>query len=338
MQKVYLFGEDISRYVTEIPAIIQNKADYGQLIINDIPSLTGENSKGFWDISNSSSPFFGAPRLTHYKIEIEQDGEITYTGYIQSIIIENQTRTATVNLQSTLQQLLDKKIIYESAASSTPSAIVAEICELYQILYDTTSFGISNSIYTLDEVYICANFTNPEISILDAFQQIAQLGIASIYSINGIVFFDVVSENSTPSIYEFTDDHDDQDGVSILNAPLIENMEKSYTTGYSVEWAGTPIATLGLETDRGISISAGVDQNIKILSLQAAVWIGETWMDYVQKQQRRITFQTKSRLGKNLSLGYPVSIQYRDRQLETIDIISIDNSSKVFSTITGLTR
>jgi hypothetical protein len=338
LQKIYLFGQDISEFVSQIPAVIQSSTDYGQLIINDIPSITGINTRGFWDISNPSSPFYGAPSLTNYKIEIEQDGEITYTGYIQSIQTDNQNRTATVNLQSILQSLLDKKIIYSSATQLTPSQVVADICNLYKIPFDSGSFGAANTIYNNDNIYITANYLNPEVSILDVFQQIAQIAVAAIYSINGILYYDVFYTRTADPIYQFTDDHDDQNGISILSAPVIENVEKAETNGYSVEWAGEPTATFGLETDRGVSISAGADQNIKITSLQAAVWLGELWLEYLNHPQRRITFQTRAVLGKSLSIGYPISIEYRNNQIETIDIFSIDNSSKVFSTLVGLTR
>ncbi len=338
MQTILLDGNDISQYVNSIPPIVKNAGTYGQLIINDIQEFKGINTKRFWDLAAEESPFYNAKSLDVFAIEIIVDGVTTFAGKILNIDSDSTTKVATISLRSDLQTALEKGIVYVSTPADTPSNIVKDICNLYGIATDDRSFSRSNTEYLANSVQVSAFFRG-ETKLLGAFEQIAELGIARIYNVNQKIYFDVYREKTNDPVITFSSESAGE--VNLYTMVGNKLLEKDQIQGYSIEWiggAGGSLVTLGDETQRGITITAGYDNPVRIMTLQTAVWIGRKWFAYLNKVQKKISIRVPENVGKSLSIDDTVLVRYRDYSDTIIDIMSIDNSSLLFSFLVGLTR
>lgn len=335
-RQVFLFDNDISDYVITLPNITLQAPNYGQLLISDYPVIVGNNIDGFWDKKNSASPFKGSNDLQGYRVQIKQNGVTVFTGSIQQIQANNDSKTAQITLRSDVQKALEKGIIFASSVQKSPSETVVDICNLYNIPVDSSSFGYSSSIYAVDNVLISALWIDPGVTVLEAIQQIAEIGCARVFLFNDVLYFQVYEEKTSAAIYEFSESLTQG---NLWSNPQVTSIQKEKATGYSITWTGEPVATFGDDSGQFKSITAGYDSPIRIESLQAAVWIGEKWLSYLNRDQEQITFQTDIEIGSVIPLLSPVSVEYEGwSDIETVDIIGIDNGSNLFSVITGETR
>lgn len=342
MQRVYLFGNDISEFVASIPGIELNAGEYGQVVVSPIPSIMGNNVFGFWDSQNQASPFYGAMNLSNYSVMITNDGQTTFDGSILSIAADNDSLTADVQLRSEFQRTLEGGCIYASpVAGETPSAAIANILTLYGIEVDAGSFAAAGSIYEADNVLIRIQSILPDQTIINIMQMIAEIGVARISLSEGRVRYDVFDPTiDTSPLYIFSDSDRNADGCTLLAPnPRVEFLQKDVITGYTVEWAGTPTADFGSDTATKKTVSGPTDGVLQIMSFQAAVWIGERWLSYLQRPQRRITFTVPVNIAKQLDTGYPIAIEYSKwGTAVTLDTVLINTSQKVSATIAGVTR
>lgn len=338
MRTVFLGDIDITKYVFSVPPVAESAGEYGQLVTNEIQTIEGNAINKFWDTTAPESPFFGVIDITKLPITIKQDDVITFLGTIQNISINNQERKAIVNLRSDIQKILESKIVYVSdPEGDTPANIAREICSLYKIPINDSTFNISHGIYNSNSIVISANYPKAEKTVIDALQEIANVGIAKIYSCRQKLNFEVYYSKDSEALYTASDKHDNTEGITLLSHPLIEPIEKEKTTGYRIEYLGTTPAIVGNDDEQGISIDGSYNSSVRIHTLQSAVWIGDAWLDYLNNNQNNITFALPSEIGKSLVINAGITIEYRDNTY-LVDIISIDNSSKVLSTIIGVTR
>ena len=339
IQQVFMNDDDISEFVSAIPALVQQTGEIGQVIINDIPSITGQNRTGFWDAQSICSPFFGTDPAK-FEIRILQDGIQTYRGKIKNVKSDGVSRTAEVTLRSSIQEMLERGCIYVSPdGGETPADAVRNIASLYKIPINTASFGISAAIYNTDNALVQVVAIDPDASVLEIIQQIADIGVAKVYAMNGFLFYDVFRERTSVPLVQFSDNPTNPDGTTLFSHPVTEISEREKVFGYSIQTMQGPV-TFGTDDQQGRSISAGADSPVRIPTLQAGVIFGDLSLEYLNKVQRRITFQVPKRIGRELPIDAAVSVEYtsRDWTITTLDIIALDNSNKVFSVITGLTR
>lgn len=336
MRIVYLSDIDITEYVIEIPDSEQAQGEFGQLLINDIPTMTGLNITSFWDQRYPGSPFYGAATLFDFPIRIEQDGVDVWKGHILSINADNEQGTAIVGLRSTLQATLEKGCIYVSSAPESPSQAIKNICYLYGIPIDTASFGYAEGIYSSDNVEITVLLVRPDMSVLDAIQQIANIGIAQVYSVNGVLYYDVYREHSAPAIYTFDDA---EFGADLWRAPSVNSIEKEAIKGYSISYI-SGVAEFGTDVEKGKSIQAGGESPIRIETLQAATWVGEQWLSYLNRPQQLVQWECATSLAKSFILGSPIGISYTIGQWDalTVDLCRISPGDRLKSILTGRTR
>jgi hypothetical protein len=335
MRQVFLLGNDISDKVVSIPDVVTTAGDFGQLTVNDLPNITGDNQDGFWDNTNQGSPFYGAREISDYDIEIYNKSEKVYIGTIQGIQINNQDKTATVTLKSKIQRALEKGLVYASVENSNPATMIQEICSLYKIDCESASFGRANGVYELDNVRTSALFKN-EGTVADGIQQILEIGIGRIYLQNNRLYYDVFREKETPVIFTASDKVDNTNGVTLFGHPNVTIIEKEPITGYNIKYI-QGAAIFGDTENQGKSIDGSYASPVRIMTLQSAVWIGERWMDYFGKPQQIIDFSIASNYGKAMRITDPIGIEYRGRTFTT-DITSINNSLQLESKLGGITR
>ncbi len=337
MRQVLLLGIDITRFVISISEITNSAGDFGQLSINEAPSFEGDNRLGFWDVGNPASPFFGENNLNKFDVEIFNNGQSVFKGFVQNITANNQARISSIVLSSVIQKTLEKGLIFASADTANPAIIASQICSLYKIPIDEISFSKSSGEYGKNLIVFSAFFKG-ETSILDGLQMIAELGLARIYNFNNRLHYDFFTIKSADPIATFSDNSSGE--VRIHSHPETEIIEKDNAEGYSVEWVGDVSgtkATFGIAENEGKTLSAGWGSPVRIMSLQSAVFVGEQWLAYLNKLHRKLLFDIPINFAKTLSLNDPIAINYRGI-LTTGDIISIDSSRRVSATVQILTR
>lgn len=338
-RKVYLFTTDISKFVMDVDNIVQSAGEYGQLTVNEIPGMTGRNTTGFWDVNNPSSPFYGntQQQLNNQKITIVLDGVTVFYGGIRNLQSDNLARTCAIELQSALQFTLERGSTYASEAKETPSQAIANICLLYNVPFDSASFAAATATYLDNNIYIEVRDDDPWNTVMDVFQLLIDAGVGRLYSLNGILYYDVYSVRTIASSYTFSDRHSGR--VTIYSHPTSDYVTKDLVNGYSVETM-EGIAPFGAPEEQSKQISGGVDSLVRILDLQSGVWIGDLWLSYLNRPQKRIEFGIPSSIGKSLVLNTAVTLDYTlQNWLPTvIDINTIDNTTRVISKIAGLTR
>lgn len=311
MIQIYLDGVDISRHCIDIDELAYNVGEYGQLFTIDTYNITLDNIRGLFDSDSANSPFYNN-ELTNHKMAVYMNGSLITEGFISQCKPDSEKKTSVITLIPSNINKLDQSCIYASSEEATPSAIVSEICDLYKIPYDQLSFFGSSSVYELDNVYLSVFFEN-ECSIREAIQQIAEFACARVYMYRNKLYFDVYRETSTSitPAYIFSDDST----IGIVNlwsTPRSENVNKQSLTGYKIEYIdGTAEYNTDGETNK--SLNGDYGNPVRIMSLQSAVWIGEKWLEYLAKPQRRVKIRCASNIGNSLNLGYIVQITYNDK-------------------------
>ncbi len=337
MRQVLLLGIDITKFIISISEITNSVGDFGQLAINEAPTLEGDNRLGFWDVGKSASPFFGENDLNKFDIEIINNGQSIFKGFVQNITANNQSRISSITLSSVVQKTLERGLVYASADTANPAVIARQICTLYKIPIDEVSFSKASGLYGKNLIVFSAFFKG-ETSILDGLQMIAELGLARIYNFNNRLHYDFFNIKAAPPVITFSDQSSGQ--VRIYSHPETEIIEKDKAEGYSVEWVGDNLgtkATFGITENEGKTLSGGWGNPVRIMTLQSAVFMGEQWLAYLNKLHRKLLFDIPINFAKTLSLNDPIGLDYRGTT--TIgDIISIDSSRRVSATVQILTR
>lgn len=349
-QRVYLFNSDITEFVVDIPNLTITAGEYGQVTVAPLTGFTGNNARGFWDKRNQASPFYGATDFSTYGVRVENDGQTVFDGSILDILPSAQDRTADVQLRTPLMTALESGCVYASDDFNgdddtvSPAKAISQILTQYSIPFDPGSFAAADTYYSSFNVDIRVVALGNQ-SIMSMIQRIAEIGIARVYLSDNLVRLDVYNPDlDLAPLYTFSDFPQNPDGCTFLVAPPNpEPIQKDKITGYSVEWA-TPNSALwanfGDDTALKKTISAGADSDIQIVDSDTAVWVGAQWLAYMQRPQDLIRWTTRSVIGKQLSLGYPVALQYSrwGSSAITVDLVSINNASAGGSELIGVTR
>jgi hypothetical protein len=338
---VYLLDQNINDFVVDVPKMTLGGGEYGQLLVNPLPQITGNNVRRFWSQQNQASPFYGSTSLFGFPIRIEQDGVVIFDGHVLNIDVDDSSRTAQVQLRSQFQKVMESGCVYVSLDDEFPSQAAQKILTQYGIPIDAGSFGAATAVYSTDLVYINIQQPLGDTTVATVLQAICELGVARIALSNGVLRFDVWTENlDTNPLYTFTDEvPNNPDGCTLMvPAPADQSIQKDLIQGYTVEWVGGT-EDFGGEFDNKKTISGPADGVVSISSSQAAVWIGRQWLTYMQRPQRRITINVPTRIAKSLDVAYPIGVLYsRWGESLTIDITSINAGNMVVTTIVGTTR
>lgn len=343
MQRVFLGPTEITDFVIDWPRVVSQTSEIGQVAIADIPSLTGDNTRNFWEVENPSSPFYGAD-LRESEITLFQDGALVFDGAIQNIRVDESGHTAEVLLRSRAQKALDDGIIYVSGQTTplekgTPADLAIEICELYNIQWDAGSFALSNAYYNFAELEVRGRIIAPGTTLLAALQALATIGTARVWFEANILYWQAWQPGGAPPIVEFNDDIEAVE-CTLLSRPTPEQIEKQEVRGYSVTWEGGPPAEIGLQ-DGAFTVDGGPQSIFPIATLSSAVWVGGQWLAYLSRPQNRITFNVPIGYARELKLGDPVAVRNfsgRWAEARVIDITMLDTSTLVQGTISGVTR
>lgn len=338
---ITLLDQDISNLISDTPAVIYDAGEYGQVLFADTPSITGNNSNGIWDNQNPGSFLFGAINYDGFIVDVKVDGVSTIRGSIKSVRADNTSKITEIDVLTPLQKMLQQGCIYTSDDEpETPAVAAFNILDLYKIPCDSNSFSMSNTEYIQDDVYIMVNSLFPDMTVLDVLQNLCEIGLARMYAINGIVFFDAFKINPEPvSIYTFSDRITNSDGITLFTEPKVELVEKEPILGYTINTATGPVQDGPESSDKGKSINGKADDPITIKDKAAGTSIGLRWVNYSQYRQTKITVGVPSRIASVLELGHTVTIDYSGGKWDFVDmtITGIDKSNPLITTLTGVT-
>jgi hypothetical protein len=334
---VYLNGNiDITEYVHSRPSLRSEIPLFGQMMVGSSATIDVVNKDGWANYNNPASPFYGFPDLSEFTVSIFYDDQKMFEGLIDSI--HKNGLLATISLQSEICKLVSQRLIYASTEISNPAKIFREICTQYSIPYDPISVGHSESIYELNEVRCSAYILTPDSDIASVFQMLCTVGVARIYSNHGVLYFDVYEDIYPVGICTIDSRAFNANNYLITNME-ISNVPRDTMTGYDIETVkGT--ASYQSDSEAMQTINAGSDAIVRINTLQSAVWIGETWIEYTGRDdtQTRFGVATKT-LGRDLEIGYPVDVYDKDTgNTLTVEITSIDRSDTIVTQCQGVTR
>lgn len=330
--------DDITPFVVEIPPIIQSKAEYGQVITNDISSFQGNDSSYFWDLRSPSSGFFGQPDLSVNKITIYQDGVRAYVGYVRNIVPNNEDDSAEITLRSPLQALMESGVRLVSDTISNPAEIVRLLATYYGVEIDARSFGVSSDLYSDFNFQISVNLSLAEMSGEQLLMEMAEKGLARIYALNGTLYFEAYDPDYlVDSTYTFSDAIDNPDGCTIVQGVETFQIEKEKIFGYSVETLqGT--TNFGDQTRAMKTVSGAGDAPVHIISAATGILIGDRWFEYLNRTDFQLTMGIPASLGRALTLAERVTV--RNTQRHWADIVTaitgLDNSDDTQTVLTGV--
>jgi len=338
---VYLNDVDISQYVQGNSfALTSAKGEVGQVLINPIPSLVGIDTDGFWNVRNPASVFYNVNDFSVYQIDIYEDDLLIFTGFVQNINRQSDIKVQ-VDLQTELQQILQKNIIYSSgSAYKNPAEIFIEVCIQYKITYDPVSTFEASNLYNTNSVVCSAYALKSDISILSFLEALAQVGVASIYAIGNTLYFSIYNTTKS-SVYTLTDSVLD-DRLYLLDSPSIATIQKEIPTSYSITYRDDTISEEQDQTyeygdqANSFSIQAGGSDLVIIQSTQSAVWIGEQWLAYLGSTNVETVIPIGTRLARDLKVGYPITIRLEGAIDLDVVITEITIQNSVSSIIKGV--
>lgn len=351
--EVLLLGSSIREHVVSVPRATIEGGLFGQVLINPIPSLVGNNVRGFWDARRQSSPFYGEPDLSMFPIEILEGGVQVFTGSVLSIAEDGAARTANVALRSAYQAILERGLTYVSQSNEeTPARAALNLLATAGIATHAGSFNQAEAYYSTNAIYVRVNpqlsgsSPIPSATNLDVLGRLAEIGLARIYlGAENRIYFDAFdpSADPVPPVYTFTNRIQQASNSDTLFSPPPgkDALQKELIDAFYVEWAGPPslaAAAGNQDSPRIKSISGNADQIVAITSAQAAERIGQSWRDYSRRPQYVVTVSVPVRIARQLSVGAVVRIDYTKWGTPLdIAITSINTAQPPAAVLTGVT-
>lgn len=317
---VYLHGYNISEYIAEAPTNPSQKGDYGAIIFIQEINLTGINTNGFWDQSYQYSPFYKKD-LTKMPISVYSGTIEEFSGYLSSI---SSTRTtASIKCTTEAFNALNAFAFYISDDTETPSDIVIGLCNLYNIEYDATSLARSKSIHEYYGLFCKSNlyFGKSQSSVLDALQQLSEIGVARAYFYKGKFYYEAYDPASTvlgsKGISVTLTESDIYEDINISN--IVSND----LAGYVIYTALGSITYGSGDINQMKSLSYGYDAPISIIT--GGAYVGDSYLTISQGRRRILTFLLRADYTPIVTINSFVNFNIPSRGLTTSDTFEITN-------------
>ena len=334
---VLISGYDMTKFIVNIPSITQEKSDYGQLAISESITLTGDNSTGIWYVDNMYS-FFFSKDVSTMDIKIYNRDILEYDGTINTINTNRQT--AEITCKTDLYKAMNTRAYYISE-NDTPAQICKDILEYYGYTCDSASFQKSIDVHAYYGVYCIVQYAyglESSITLLDLLQSLADIGIARLYIVNGVFYYEAYDYADVPDVSIYIEDKHIATDVETSNYEnnRIDKYSITYYNGANDE---TVTGGTGSETSSTKNLDYGINNPIRITSLASAVYIGERYLELSRKNKNSVSIGIFKEIASPLSLKSTIAITNQnmgwiDRQIE---ILSIDNSNTLYTAITGVT-
>jgi len=332
VKQVIIAGYDMTEFIIDIPATNQEKAEIGQLIINDTLSLGGDNSEGFWYISNPYSPFYSKD-IGDLLVEIYKDSLVINSGYILNITADS--KTAQIDIKTEIYDILNTRAIYISEID-TPANITKAILSYYGFDYDLASFNRSDDVHSAYGLTAQVNLSISDMStmtVLDLLQQLSIIGVARLYYYKGKFYYEAY--DSTYDIPVSVDITMSDIAIPIKTYKYEVEPVGSYqiTYAYGDVSGGDSASTKPLK-----SISYGFDNPIRIMTSLGAIYIGESYLTLSSQDKVVAELGIYMEKGSVVSLrsGITITSTRLGWTSKRFEVVSIDNSHDFITQIKAI--
>jgi hypothetical protein len=333
---IYLGGYDVTRYVlnTKVPTAMQFKPEWGELpaisrLEFDLLNDTGIfSSKGLKSVFNN----IDLTSITA-KVTLEQGSTVTteWDGVVENILEDHRTRRTTVTGITQFSKLLDSPSLVTLGAN-TPSELSRLVFGLYNIPVDEIAYAKANSLLSgLVLAQVDPNLLDSHLTLMELQKQLAAAGYARIYSINGLMVYEVFDVEATQA-----------PGFSITERQIMEHpvitKETRLPTAYTVETLFGRTESPDWQTgSNSKNLDFGPNAAVKITSLSAGQQVATQWAVIDRLQTSRIEFAVLDDIGLMFDLNTFINFTCEPIAIinATMEIIGIDRSDHRYTKLTG---
>lgn len=329
IRKVFIGGYDVSDFIISIPELIESKNDIGQLSITENIVIVEDNSSGIWYLDNYKS-FLYNKDITTLKCVIYNDDNIEFEGLLLSV--DTNKSTSNITIKSKMYDLLNQNTVFISDVD-TPAVVTMDILDFYGFDIDMSSFQKSHTIhtaYSLECQVICLPSNYANITLIDVLQNLANIGVASLYFSNNKFYYkayDPALEEPDTSV--FVSKEDIAQNFNITNV-VVERIDN-----YTIKWANQEPNNLVFGGDFSSykslqNMDYGLDNYIHIKNSVGCTYIGNSYVALSKLKKYSIDLVLYKEVGAVLNIGSIVSISessigWVDKKFE---VFSINKSHK----------
>jgi len=330
MIQVFISGLDLTKYILSLDSIQTAKTDLGELV--EIPNvgMTGDNTKNIFTPGSPNTIFqsgwMGEP------VKVYRDDLLIYSGELRNVDFQSNGRRAKIETTSRVNKILNAAIgsYYHDTAS------IAEISEniylQYNIPTDNASYERAKILQTQWGLQVEARITpSMAMTVMQAQQWLANAGICRHYFINDTAHMDIIDPNE---VLGYAVEFDDSDIIELSSYSLSEVQPYD---GYEVISAAGSFSEPGL--NQAPTLDANTDKAFILNNPSGAIKYGELQMEISGLENYRITFSAK-RSSKVEWLSMTSTFRVKTDRLgidKVFKVLSIDKSSNLSATITGVT-
>ena len=327
---VWLSGNEITKFITNIPTIPKTKGERGQLTINETITLTGDNSKSMWNRSNTKSILYGKD-INDFEVKIYNNDILDFKGNINNVVSNNST--AEIECRSELYKLMQMKALYIST-NKTPAELCKDVLIYYGMPINGASFERSIDVHKYYSLTAQININlqqDTNMSVLDLVQQLADIGCARLYYANNMFYYEAYDSTYTPPVsvsLTITD---------LQSAPRTYSYEQEKIERYQITTITNVVTGGDINSDAILKqMYYSSDSPIRIIT--GAHYIGSSYLELSAQEKEVIEVGIDKEEGYAIDLdsGFDVTYAKLGWSNKAFEVINIDNSHPFITQVTGL--
>lgn len=325
--RVYLFGDensglDISRYVSEVPAVIEERAIGQEKILSVTYEIIVNNFSGFFSGDGPKSIIKGVNYL-YRPIYVYKYNVLIWVGLLTDISRDYREKTVRFFSVSSLYKFKDIKIEYTSLDWETPGEIIKAIFDNYGYTdYSPSQIAATIGANQAAGIYVKAAITKElNMFLCPGIEKLAEVACAEVYARGNLTViqpFAIAATGAQVAIgaADITDDLI----ITSTEDRLINDYRITYsggavTDGEANNLGTTSRALYGAKEAR--ELSGGADDCIIIRDRRAAIGIGEAHithghygLPYNPRARQRIELSVKAKFSELITLKTFLKLTY----------------------------
>ena len=327
-RKVFLAGNEITRWVLDLPTLPNQKPEWGQIPSLPQLSIAVRSDDRAFDVVHPAS-FLYQKRLDTLTMRVEQFDQVIWSGFLLNVNVDLKAKRTTLVGESILQQKINRSARIDSTFL-TPAEAARRLLLLHNVPVDTTSFGKADSI--LDDIP-CRVRVNPSIlewlgTLGDLLLLLASAGIGRFYLLgSGAIGFDSYRLDETPTIAATIDDDD------IMQWPTISEDAMEPMNGFTVNHAFGGVSSAGNESISTRDFTA--EHAVTMYDDASALYTGSQWVELSNRVYNRLDIAIRKTFGLFLTLQSFIRINSTALAIDrSAEIIGIDDGDKRWTKLT----
>ena len=269
-------------YVKNINDIEERKTFQRDKVITNQMSIPLHNQDNQFNPGHQNSILNGTNWRYQLCQVIDEDDNLIWDGELDDFLSDEKTKSVNMLSKNVLLKRFQTVIEYESADFETPGNAFKNICDAYDMEYNTQFVEDSIAQYTLNNCFIKCNFNISDgVKFQQAIEKIAKFGAADCYSANNQLNFKLYVQFTGGAKFNLAD--------SDLASPIKRKLLRKYFNNYIIGYVGdldTPAQdvdndNIGLVSRNNngkpdFKIDGSDGKQIEIQDLVSAVFIGNT--------------------------------------------------------------